>query len=81
MVSSCFLWWSFTCQDLAVNARNRAKITKLKSDVLETPVILMSDSKGWLLERPHSATKVQGFLLEMGGDSREVVNKMRSKRS
>ena len=41
VVSSCLVWLSFTCQTLAVNARNRAKTTKFKSDVLETPVILM----------------------------------------
>ena len=35
MVSSCHFRWSFTCQNLAVNAMNRAKTSK--SDVLETP--------------------------------------------
>ena len=30
MVNSCFCWWSFTCQNLAVNARSRAETTKLK---------------------------------------------------
>ena len=45
MVSSCLLRWPFTCQTLAVNARNRAKTTKFKSDVLETLVILMLDIK------------------------------------
>ena len=43
MVSSCLFWWSFTCQTLAANARNRAKTTKFKSDVLETLVILMPE--------------------------------------
>ena len=35
--------WSFTCQTMAVNARNRANTTKFKSDVLETLVTLMLD--------------------------------------
>ena len=36
------------CQVLAVNASHRAKTSKLKSDVLETPIILMPDyCKGW----------------------------------
>ena len=39
MVSSFFCGRSR--QNLAVNAWNRAKTTKIKSDVLETPVILM----------------------------------------
>ena len=43
MVSSCLSRWSFICQHLAVNARNRAKTTKIKSDILETPVILMPE--------------------------------------
>ena len=45
MVISCFSEsrWSFTCQYLAVSARNRAKTTKLKNDVLETPVVLMPE--------------------------------------
>ena len=52
MVSSCLFRWSFTCQSLAVNARNCAKTTKFKSDILETPVILMPDlvrksREGW----------------------------------
>ena len=34
MVNSCLFWWSFTCQTLAVNARNCAKTTKSKSDAL-----------------------------------------------
>ena len=42
MVSSCLSRWSFTSQTLAGNARNRAKTTKLKSDVLEPPVILIT---------------------------------------
>ena len=29
--------WPFTCQNLAVHARERAETTKIKSDVLETP--------------------------------------------
>ena len=45
MVRSCILRWSFICQNLAVNARNRAKITKIKSDVLETLDILMPDQR------------------------------------
>ena len=43
MASSCLFRWLFTCQSLAVNARNRAKTTKFKSGFLETPVILMPD--------------------------------------
>ena len=43
MFSSCPFRWSCACQTLAVNARNRAKTTKIKSDVLETLVILMPD--------------------------------------
>ena len=41
MVSFCLFRWSLTCQTPAVNARNGAKTTKFKSDVLETPVILI----------------------------------------
>ena len=41
MVSSCLSRWPFTPQTLAVYARNRTKTTKFKSDVLESPVILM----------------------------------------
>ena len=43
MVSSCLFRWSFTFQNLATNAWNRAETTKIKSDVLETPVILMPE--------------------------------------
>ena len=32
MVSSCIFWWSFTCQNLAVNARHCAKTTIFTSD-------------------------------------------------
>ena len=44
MVSSCRFRWSLTCQTLAVDARNRAKTTKFKGEVLEAPVILMPDN-------------------------------------
>ena len=50
MASSCLFRWSFTCQSLAVNARNRAKTTKFKSGFLETPVILMPDSPSFSKE-------------------------------
>ena len=47
MVSSCLFRWAFTCQTLAVNARNRAKTTRFKSDVLEAPVILVPDKMAY----------------------------------
>ena len=44
MFSSCQFRWSFTCQiNFGSQAWNRAKTTKVKRDVLETPVILMPD--------------------------------------
>ena len=43
MVSSCIFRWSFICQILPVNARNLVETTKIKSDVLETPVILVPE--------------------------------------
>ena len=46
MVSFCLFQWSFTDQNLAVNARNCAETTKTESDVLETPVILMPEKGG-----------------------------------
>ena len=52
MVSSCLFRWSFTCQNLAVSAKNRAKTTKIKSDVLETPVILIQRAANGGSERP-----------------------------
>ena len=49
LVSSCLSRWSLTCQTLAVNAKNRTKTTKFKSDILETPVILMPDRSPQIL--------------------------------
>ena len=49
--SSCLSRWSFTCQNLAVNARNRAE-TKIKHDILEAPVFLMPDSRSYRPTRP-----------------------------
>ena len=43
MVISCLFRWSVTCQNFAVNARNCAETTKIKSDILETLVILMPE--------------------------------------
>ena len=37
-------------RNLAVDARNRAKTTKIKSDLLETPVILMADFRCQVME-------------------------------
>ena len=42
-VSFCLVQWSFTDQNVAGNARNRAETTKTKSVVLETPGILMPE--------------------------------------
>ena len=47
MVSSFLFRWSIDCQNLAVNARNRAKTTQIESGVLETPVILMPEKTAW----------------------------------
>ena len=44
MLSSGLFRWSFTCQDLAVNARSHAKTTRIKSDIFETPVILVPET-------------------------------------
>ena len=53
MVGSCLFRWSFTCQNLAaVNARNRAESTRIKSDVLEAPVILIREKRHLSKVRP-----------------------------
>ena len=63
MVSSCLFSGRSPAKTLEVNARDRARIAKFKSDVLETPVILMPDLCAFclsLFSSPYSGGSTEG---------------------